>query len=138
MVYRNKIFSKKSQQGAYKRVINKRLTIRKVKKKTIFLVLFYLMTFFAQNFCSIQIIVNMTNEELMAKVQEIIVEKLGVSEDEITPEASFTDDLGADSLDTVEIIMDFEGAFEVEIPDEDAEKIATVGDAIEYVKTKLA
>lgn len=137
-MYRNKIFLKKSKEYTYKRVINKRLTIIKVKKKTIFLVLFYLMTFFAQNFCLIQIIVNMTNEELMAKVQEIIVEKLGVSEDEITPEASFTDDLGADSLDTVEIIMDFEGAFEVEIPDEDAEKIATVGDAIEYVKTKLS
>ncbi len=71
-----------------------------------------------------------------AKVKEIIKNKLAVSESEITPEASFTNDLGADSLDTVELIMEFEKEFGVEIPDEAAEKIATVGDAIAYIEEK--
>lgn len=73
---------------------------------------------------------------VMEKVTEIIVEKLGVGADEVTREASFTNDLGADSLDTVELIMDFEKAFDITIPDEDAEKIATVGDAVDYVEGK--
>ncbi|MCH7921736.1 MAG: acyl carrier protein [Nitrospinae bacterium] len=68
------------------------------------------------------------------RVKEIIVEQLGVEEDEVTPKASFIDDLGADSLDTVELIMAFEEEFDVEIPDEEAEKIVTVQDAISYVK----
>jgi acyl carrier protein len=68
------------------------------------------------------------------RVKEIIVEQLGVEEDEVTPKASFIDDLGADSLDTVELIMAFEEEFDVEIPDEEAEKIITVKDAIDYVK----
>jgi len=72
-----------------------------------------------------------------AKVKEIIVEQLGVDEAQIKPEASFIDDLGADSLDTVELVMAFEEKFEIEIPDEDAEKMRTVGDAIEYLKSKL-
>ena len=72
------------------------------------------------------------------KVREIIVSKLGVDEAQITPEASFTNDLGADSLDTVELVMEFEKAFNVQIPDEDAEKISTVGDAINYLKTKAS
>ncbi|MBI3786951.1 MAG: acyl carrier protein [Ignavibacteriales bacterium] len=72
------------------------------------------------------------------KVKEIIVAKLGVDEGQITPEASFTNDLGADSLDTVELVMEFEKAFNVQIPDEDAEKIATVGDAINYLKSKAS
>lgn len=72
--------------------------------------------------------------EIEAKVKEIIVEKLGVDEADVKPEASFTNDLGADSLDTVELIMDFEKKFNVTIPDEDAEKIATVGDAIAYIE----
>jgi acyl carrier protein len=72
------------------------------------------------------------------KVREIIVSKLGVDEAQITPEASFTNDLGADSLDTVELVMEFEKAFNVQIPDEDAEKISTVGDAINYLKGKSA
>jgi acyl carrier protein len=72
------------------------------------------------------------------KVKEIIVSKLGVDEAQITPEASFTNDLGADSLDTVELVMEFEKAFNVQIPDEDAEKISTVGDAINYLKGKSA
>ena len=74
--------------------------------------------------------------DLEAKVKAIIVEKLGVEESDITPEASFTNDLGADSLDTVELIMEFEKEFDVTIPDEDAEQIATVGDAIEYLRQK--
>ena len=67
------------------------------------------------------------------RVKQIIVEQLGVDEAEVTPTASFVDDLGADSLDTVELVMAFEEAFGIEIPDEDAEKIATVKDAIEYI-----
>ena len=67
------------------------------------------------------------------KVKQIIVEQLGVDEAEVTPNASFVDDLGADSLDTVELVMAFEEAFEIEIPDEDAEKIRTVQDAISYI-----
>jgi acyl carrier protein len=72
--------------------------------------------------------------EIEKKVRDIIVDKLCISEDEIRPEASFQNDLGADSLDTVELIMEFERVFEVNIPDEDAEKIATVGDAISYIE----
>ncbi len=71
-----------------------------------------------------------------AKVKEIIVNKLGVDDGQITPEASFTNDLGADSLDTVELVMEFEKAFNLTIPDEDAEKITTVGDAIKYITSK--
>ena len=70
------------------------------------------------------------------KVKEIIVSKLGVDAGQVTPEASFTNDLGADSLDTVELVMEFEKAFNIQIPDEDAEKISTVGDVINYLKTK--
>ncbi len=72
-----------------------------------------------------------------SKVKQIIAEKLGVSEDKIGPNASFVDDLGADSLDQVELIMAFEDAFEVEIPDEDAEKMRTVKDALEYLSGKV-
>lgn len=68
------------------------------------------------------------------KVKKIIVEQLGVEEEDVTLEASFIDDLGADSLDIVELIMAFEEEFELEIPDKEAEKIATVGDAVEYIK----
>jgi acyl carrier protein len=68
------------------------------------------------------------------RVKEIICEQLGVEEDEVTPNAKFIEDLGADSLDTVELVMAFEEEFELEIPDEDAEKIVTVGDAITYIK----
>jgi acyl carrier protein len=67
------------------------------------------------------------------RVKQIIVEQLGVDEAEVTPAASFVDDLGADSLDTVELVMAFEEAFEIEIPDEDAEKIRTVQDAVTYI-----
>jgi acyl carrier protein len=70
------------------------------------------------------------------KVKEIIAKQLGVNSAEVTPDASFVDDLGADSLDTVELVMAFEEAFNIEIPDEEAEKIAKVKDAVEYIKNK--
>ncbi|MBF0484821.1 MAG: acyl carrier protein [Candidatus Omnitrophica bacterium] len=70
------------------------------------------------------------------KIKSIIAEQLGVKIEEVTPEASFIDDLGADSLDTVELIMALEEEFNVEIPDEDAEKMTTVGDAMKYIKEK--
>ncbi len=69
------------------------------------------------------------------RVKQIIVEQLGVDEAEVTPNASFVDDLGADSLDTVELVMAFEEGFEIEIPDEDAEKIRTVKDAVDYINS---
>lgn len=76
--------------------------------------------------------------DIASKVKEIIVNKLGVDDGQVTPEASFTNDLGADSLDTVELVMEFEKAFNLQIPDEDAEKIASVGDAIKYIQSKSA
>ncbi|MBP3553522.1 MAG: acyl carrier protein [Bacteroidaceae bacterium] len=72
--------------------------------------------------------------EIAARVKAIIVDKLGVEESEVTNEASFTNDLGADSLDTVELIMEFEKEFGLSIPDDQAEKIGTVGDAISYIE----
>lgn len=71
------------------------------------------------------------------KVKQIIVDKLGADENEVTPTANFTNDLGADSLDTVELIMEFEEAFGINIPDEAAEKISTVGDAIKYIEDNV-
>ena len=73
---------------------------------------------------------------MLEKVKAVIVEQLGVDEDQVTLDASFADDLGADSLDTVELIMAFEEAFDVEIPDEDAQKIKTVKDVIDYIESK--
>ena len=75
--------------------------------------------------------------EIAEKVTSIIVDKLGVEESEVTIEASFTNDLGADSLDTVELIMEFEKEFNIAIPDEQAEKIATVGDAVTYITNNV-
>ena len=72
--------------------------------------------------------------EIASRVKAIIVDKLGVEESEVTPTASFTNDLGADSLDTVELIMEFEKEFGISIPDDQAEKIQTVGDAISYIE----
>lgn len=74
--------------------------------------------------------------EVADKVKKIIVEKLGVDEDEVTPAAEFTKDLGADSLDTVELIMEFEKEFDITIPEDQAEKISTVGDAIAYIEAQ--
>jgi len=72
--------------------------------------------------------------DIATRVKAIIVDKLGVDESEVTPEASFTNDLGADSLDTVELIMEFEKEFNIAIPDEQAEKIGAVGEAIKYIE----
>ena len=80
----------------------------------------------------------MSMSQNMDKVREIIVDKLGVEHSKITEDAKFIDDLGADSLDTVELIMQFEEEFNIEIPDEDAESIVTVGKAIDYIDSKLA
>lgn len=74
--------------------------------------------------------------EIEDTVKSIIVDKLGVDESDVTPDASFTNDLGADSLDTVELIMEFEKEFDLTIPDEEAEEIATVGNAIDYLEEK--
>jgi len=75
--------------------------------------------------------------DISTRVKAIIVEKLGVDENEVTPEASFTNDLGADSLDTVELIMEFEKEFNIAIPDDNAEKIGTVGEAIRFIEEKV-
>lgn len=75
--------------------------------------------------------------DIEKRVKSIIVDKLGVDENEVTPEASFTNDLGADSLDTVELIMEFEKEFNIAIPDDQAEKISTVGEAIAYVENNI-
>lgn len=75
-----------------------------------------------------------TMSDIATRVKAIIVDKLGVDENEVTPEASFTNDLGADSLDTVELIMEFEKEFNIAIPDDQAEKISSVGDAIAYIE----
>jgi len=72
--------------------------------------------------------------DLFERIKEIIVDQIGVDEDTVTEEAKFIDDLGADSLDIVELVMALEEEFDLEIPDEDAEKIVTVGDAVEYIK----
>ena len=80
----------------------------------------------------------MSSEEVFERVKGVIVEQLGVAENNVTMEASFIDDLGADSLDIVELIMALEEEFDIEIPDSDAEKIVTVGDVVEYIKDHVA
>ena len=77
-------------------------------------------------------------DESQQKVIDLIVDQLGVDADNVTPEAHFIDDLGADSLDTVELVMAFEEEFDIEIPDEDAEKLETVGNAIDYLNKRLS
>lgn len=79
----------------------------------------------------------MEPDEIFAKVKEVIVEQLSVDEDDVTAEASFIDDLGADSLDIVELVMALEDTFEISIPDEEAESIKTVGDAVEYIANNI-
>ena len=79
----------------------------------------------------------MSSEEVFDKVKEIIVEQLGVAENAVNTEASFIDDLGADSLDIVELIMALEEEFDLEIPDSDAEKVVTVGDVVDYIKDNI-
>ncbi len=80
----------------------------------------------------------MSENEIFKKVQKIVAEQLGVDESEVTPQASFANDLGADSLDTVELVMALEEEFDVEIPDEAAEEIATVQSAVDYINSKVA
>ena len=79
----------------------------------------------------------MSSEEVLEKVKGIIVEQLGVAENSVTMEASFIDDLGADSLDIVELVMALEEEFDLEIPDADAEKVVTVGDVVDYIKENV-
>ncbi|MDY3869365.1 MAG: acyl carrier protein [Pyramidobacter sp.] len=79
----------------------------------------------------------MNKADVLARLKEIIIDRLDVEEDQINPEASFVEDLGADSLDIVELIMGIEEEFDIEIPDEDAEKLTTVGEAINYASSKL-
>ena len=79
----------------------------------------------------------MKKEEMLARLKEIIIDRLNVEEDQIVPEASFVEDLGADSLDIVELIMGIEEEFDIEIPDEDAEKLTSVGEAMNYTLAKL-
>jgi acyl carrier protein len=79
----------------------------------------------------------MEREELLKKVKAIVADKLSISEDQVTEEASFIDDLGADSLDTVELVMALEDEFDLDIPDEEAEKMTTVGKAMDYVLSRL-
>jgi acyl carrier protein len=79
----------------------------------------------------------MTEQEVFEKVKNVVVEQLGVKENEVTREASYIDDLGADSLDTVELVMAFEEEFDTEIPDEEAEKITTVGKTVDYIASHL-
>ena len=76
----------------------------------------------------------MADESIEEKIKGIIVEQLGVNEDQVTPEAKFIEDLGADSLDTVELVMAFEEEFNIEVPDEEAEKLTSVGDVVSYVE----
>ena len=76
------------------------------------------------------------SEELLSKITKVIVDKLGVTADKVKPEAAFSEDLGADSLDQVELVMALEDEFDIEIPDEEAEKLKKVGDVIAYVKSK--
>jgi acyl carrier protein len=80
---------------------------------------------------------NIKANEIESRVKKIVVEQLGVKEDEVTVDASFVDDLGADSLDTVELVMALEEEFETEIPDEDAEKIVTIKDAVNYIVDRM-
>ena len=79
----------------------------------------------------------LTKEEIRAKIKSIVTENLGVSEDQVTDDAQFSQDLGADSLDQVELVMALEEEFGSDIPDEEAEKLATVGDAIKYIESKI-
>jgi acyl carrier protein len=76
-------------------------------------------------------------QDVQKKIASILIEKLGIPESEITPDASFVKDLGIDSLDYAELVMEFEQVFDIKIPDDDAEKMQTIGDAVNYIKSKL-
>ena len=106
------------------------------KKQCSFLRFIFFIIFLWQIFFNLQ--KNTTMSEIESRVKAIIVEKFGVSESEVTAEANFTNDLSADSLDRVELIMEIEDEFGIAIPEEEAEKIATVGDAVKFVEEKVA
>ncbi len=98
------------------------------------------MYYFAANYLKTNLSINQNFKimsDVAAKVKAIIVDKLGVDESEVTNEASFTNDLGADSLDTVELIMEFEKEFDLAIPDDEAEKISTVGEAVSHIESAV-
>ncbi len=98
------------------------------------------MYYFAANYLKTNLSINQNfriMSDVAAKVKAIIVDKLGVDESEVTNEASFTNDLGADSLDTVELIMEFEKEFDLAIPDDEAEKISTVGEAVSHIESAV-
>lgn len=98
------------------------------------------MYYFAANYLKTNLSINQNFKimsDVAAKVKAIIVDKLGVDESEVTNEASFTNDLGADSLDTVELIMEFEKEFDLAIPDDEAEKISTVGEAVNHIESAV-
>jgi acyl carrier protein len=99
--------------------------------------LYLIFIIFAANLKPIELMTTKNDASIESRVKKIIVDKLGVDEKEVTPQASFTNDLGADSLDTVELIMDFEKEFNIAIPDEQAEKINTVGEAIAYIEANV-
>ena len=113
-------------------------TLGEMCKKNIalFLRFTFFIIFLWQIFFNLQ--KNTTMSEIESRVKAIIVEKFGVSESEVTPEANFTNDLSADYLDRVELIMEIEDEFGIAIPEEEAEKIATVGDAVKFVEEKVA
>ena len=106
------------------------------KNSALFLRFIFFIIFLWQIFFNLQ--KNTTMSEIESRVKAIIVEKFGVSESEVTAEANFTNDLSADSLDRVELIMEIEDEFGIAIPEEEAEKIATVGDAVKFVEEKVA
>ena len=106
------------------------------KNSALFLRFIFFIIFLWQIFFNLQ--KNTTMSEIESRVKSIIVEKFGVSESEVTAEANFTNDLSADSLDRVELIMEIEDEFGIAIPEEEAEKIATVGDAVKFVEEKVA
>ena len=106
------------------------------KNSALFLRFIFFIIFLWQIFFNLQ--KNTTMSEIESRVKAIIVEKFGVSESEVTAEANFTNDLSADSLDRVELIMEIEDEFGISIPEDQAEKIATVGDAVKYVEEKVA
>ena len=109
----------------------------KPKEKYYFVCFFLIIAFSLHNILKIIKLKLGIMSDIASRVKAIIVDKLGVDESEVTPEASFTNDLGADSLDTVELIMEFEKEFNIGIPDDQAENISTVGEAIKYIEENV-
>jgi acyl carrier protein len=131
MLYFNVLFQEKSSKKSHYEFYSAKVATNLLVKKFRVFCCFRLKAFSLQSIFT-KLTVKMS--AIASKVTKIIVEKLGVDESEVTPEASFTNDLGADSLDTVELIMEFEKEFNVSIPDDQAENIQTVGQAITYLE----